>query len=155
MKILILILLSIASCLTSQSAETVRLAWDSAPSHTNLLRYVVKQGVASGTYTNLTQVPTNSTTAVITNLPRKMCFFVVTAVNVAGLESDPSNELSVDLEPPAPPVPPSGLRQVGVGLTLKSSGSVSGPWVTAVDYGMVNFEATGQNRFFRVELSIK
>lgn len=99
------IALALALTGVSTSGQEVNLAWDRAQSHTNLSAFILKWGPASGTYPNQINVPTNLTTATVGPLTwGSTYFFVVTAKNVADLESDPSNEVSytVPLLPAAP-----------------------------------------------------
>ena len=75
-------------------AQNVTLAWD-RNSETNLSNYTLKYGTSSGSYTAQISVATNLTTATASNLTAgRTYYFVVTARNVAGLESSPSSEVS-------------------------------------------------------------
>ncbi len=75
--------------------EGATFAWDRVSSHTNLSAYILKYGTTSGSYTGSVSVATNVTTATVSSLsPGRTYYFVVTARNVSGLESDPSNEIS-------------------------------------------------------------
>lgn len=90
------------------SAASATLAWDRAASHTNLSAFVLKYGVSSGSYTGKVSVATNFTSATVNDLvPGVRYFFAVTARNVAGLESDPSNEISHTPPTTAPNVLPT------------------------------------------------
>ena len=82
-------------CSTSAAlGESATLAWDRVNSHTNLVAYVLKYGATSGSYTGSVSVATNVTSATVNNLsPGRTYYFVATARNVSGLESDPSNEI--------------------------------------------------------------
>lgn len=92
---LLLLLLTLTSGAATAGAQSVSLAWDRAASHTNLSAFILKWGVTSGSYTGQVSVATNLTTTTVNNLvPGVRYFFAVTARNVAGLESDPSNEIS-------------------------------------------------------------
>lgn len=76
------------------SAQSVTLAWDRAASHTNLSEFTLRWGTNSGIYTVSQSVPQSLTQATINGLATgKNYFFVVTARNVSGVESDPSNEV--------------------------------------------------------------
>lgn len=81
-------------CHVSNQAAGVTLAWD-RNSATNLANYALKYGVSSGSYTGQVNVATNLTTATVSNLVQaRTYYFVVTARNTSGLESDPSNEIT-------------------------------------------------------------
>ena len=89
-------------------AASATLAWDRASSHTNLSAFVLKYGASSGSYTGTVNVATNITSATVNDLVSGVrYFFVVTAKNVAGLESDPSNEISYTPPTSAPNVLPT------------------------------------------------
>lgn len=90
-------------------AESVQLRWD-APPNGATLSYVVERGTSPGVYTVSAPVARGTTTYQATGLERGVrYFFVVRAVDAAGLRSGPSNEISVmlpTLAPPPPPPPP-------------------------------------------------
>lgn len=74
------------------ASQSVTLVWD-ANTETDLAGYIAYYGPASGVYTNAIDVG-NVTTVLITNLlDRFTYYFVVTAYNTSGLESEPSNEV--------------------------------------------------------------
>lgn len=84
-----------ALTISDVSAESVTLAWDRAASHTNLSAFVLKWGTQSGRYSDFLEVDPSLTTVTVNNLPPGVrYYFVVTARNLAALESDPSNEVS-------------------------------------------------------------
>jgi len=120
MKRLLPILILAILVVVSAIADSVTLAWDRAASHTNLNAFLLKYGQQSGNWTNVTTVPTNLTTVTISNLRKGQNYrFIVTARNVANLESDPSNELSYTvpndvIEPPNTnaPGPPTLFREL-------------------------------------------
>ncbi len=90
-----LLVAALCGAVSTTRAESATLAWDRAASHTNLASFVLKYGVTSGSYTGQVSVATNLTTATVNNLvPGVTYYFVVTAKNVADLESDPSNQIS-------------------------------------------------------------
>src|SRR5690349_5253045 len=77
----------------SAAQQSVTLLWDPSPD-TNIVSYNIYYGPGSGNYTNLVTVG-NTTNATVTGLVSgSTYFFVATAVNAVGLESDPSNEIS-------------------------------------------------------------
>jgi fibronectin type III domain protein len=76
-----------------QGAHTITLAWDPILQN-DLAGYRVHWGTASGDYTHETDVG-STTRAVVSNLTDGTTnFFAVTAYDIAGLESLPSNEVS-------------------------------------------------------------
>jgi len=88
-----------------QAAQSVTLAWNAENS---VAGYRLHYGTASGTYTQTTDVG-NVTTATVSSLtPGLTYYFMVTAYNVAGLESLPSNQVSflatANVAAPAHPV---------------------------------------------------
>jgi hypothetical protein len=92
----------------------VTLEWDS-PADTDIVKYIVYWGNASGDYLTTVEVtpPTlpgvPATTTLIKDLtPNTTYYFIVTAVNSAGLESLPSNEIS--WTSPKRPGAPRNLR---------------------------------------------
>lgn len=95
--------LACALTVSDAGAESATLEWDRAASHTNLSAFVLKWGTRSGEYSQFLEVDPSLTTATVNNLIRgQRYFFVVTARNIAELESDPSNEVSYT--PSLPPV---------------------------------------------------
>jgi len=120
MKTLLISLTLLVVVIATVLADSVTLAWDRAASHTNLNAFLLKYGQQSGNWTNVTTVPTNLTTVTISNLRKGQNYrFIVTARNVANLESDPSNELSYTVpndvvEPPNTnaPGPPTLFREI-------------------------------------------
>lgn len=86
----------------AQAAATAHLTWN-PNSEPNIAGYRVYYGLASRTYTHRKDV--SGTTAGVSNLTHnRRYFFAVTARNNAGLESMPSNEVSI-VTPGAPPIP--------------------------------------------------
>lgn len=82
-----------SSALFGQSTSQVTLAWNASQA-SGVVAYNVYCGPTSQTYTNMISVP-GATNATINGLkPGATYFFSVTAVDVAGLESQFSNETS-------------------------------------------------------------
>src|SRR5262245_62808915 len=82
-------------CLAGLSAQAanVTLAWN-ASSSPNISSYTLKYGTTSGSYPNTRDVG-NSLTGTISNLTAGVpYYFVVTARDNSGAESNPSNETS-------------------------------------------------------------
>lgn len=126
----------------------VSLAWDRAASHTNVT-YCVLIGVKSGVY-NVRQEAGTNATATVTNLAPALYFFSVIAKNPAGLESDPSNEISFEVtKPVSVPV----LRTVGIGARLESSQFPTGPWADSVVFEEKYFAVNDTQRFFRLRVT--
>lgn len=81
----------------------VTLAWDPNP-ESDLAGYKIHYGLASGQYNTTIDVG-NVIKVTVNDLDYgKQYFFVATAYNTAGLESDPSNEVSYMPELPAPKI---------------------------------------------------
>ncbi len=76
----------------AMGSQSVSLAWDPSPDM-NVVGYIVHYGTASGSYPNRLDIG-NTTNATVSGLQEGIAYyFVATAYNAAGLESDPSNEL--------------------------------------------------------------
>lgn len=129
----------------------VSLAWDRAPSHTNLEAFVILIGVESGAYNVRQDVAANVTTAMVTNLPVGRFFFAVIARNFAKLESDPSNEVSVVIEKPVS-VPSVRTTQLRAGI--EGALRPDGPWVDVMTFPAFAV-ADVEHRFFRMRLGIE
>lgn len=83
----------LAALMTLPAAQSVSLAWD-PNSETNLAGYIIYYGTASGQYSVSNNVG-NVTNCIVSGLwEGTNYFFVVTAYDDSGLESDPSNEVS-------------------------------------------------------------
>lgn len=84
--------LSLLVALPARAGQTLHLFWDASPDP-NVVGYNVYYGAASRHYTNVTRFG-NVTEVELNGLPvAPALFFAVTAVDAAGLESAPSNEL--------------------------------------------------------------
>jgi hypothetical protein len=84
-------------CLASVEslAADIQLAWDPNP-ETDLAGYKVYYGLAPGNYSVAVNLG-NQTTYTVAGLASGTYYFVVTAYNSAGLESDVSNEVSATI----------------------------------------------------------
>jgi len=131
---------------------SVYLAWDRAASHTNLASYGVLVGVVSGIYNVRQDQPTNTTTATITNLAPGRYYFAVVARNVAGLDSDPSKEISAVVEKPES-VPAVRTTQLRSGI--EGSKYPDGPWNEVMKHDIITPVTTVENRFFRTWINIE
>jgi len=74
-----------------QAAQSVTLAWNAV---NGVAGYHLHYGTASGTYSQTTDVGAITTATVSRLTPGLTYYFVVTAYNVAGLQSLPSNQVS-------------------------------------------------------------
>ncbi len=99
---------SFVSSAYAATAPSVTLAWDANP-ESGIAGYQMRYGTSSGVYPNAI-APGTSTTATVPGLAEGMTYyFVVSAINQAGLQSPPSSEISyyVPVTPTVPiPEPP-------------------------------------------------
>jgi sulfur relay (sulfurtransferase) complex TusBCD TusD component (DsrE family) len=109
--------------LSAQNSSSVQLAWDASPS-SNVASYVVRYGMASGTYSFSTNVG-NRTTATVTGLQAGQLYYLaVTAQDDLGIESLPSNEVSYQV--PTTQLPPTiVLTSPAAGESYVAPASVS------------------------------
>lgn len=99
MKYLASLIFVIASA--AQAAE-VNLAWDANPPSNNVVFYNFRTGIQPGTHTQSVNVG-NVTEYTVAGLTLGTTYyFTTTAVNFAGLESGPSNEIAYTPMPLAP-----------------------------------------------------
>jgi hypothetical protein len=106
-------------------AADIQLAWDPNP-ETNLAGYKLYYGLAPGNYGVAIDLG-NQTTYTVTGLAAGTYYFVVTAYNTSGLESDASNEVSATIG-----VPPtlSLVATLGSGDITVSWGGITSPTLT-------------------------
>ncbi len=153
MKTLALLLLLVCPQLFA-----VTLAWDQNP-EPDIDFYFLHVGTNSGHYltnyiaakTNIF-LSTNATTGEVTlgvayfldntNLFSGTNFFVVTAVNTSGLESDFSNEISFI----APVTHPRNFR---IKLSLETSSAIDGPWNEIASIPYEDCDPLIATRFYR------
>ncbi len=136
--------------------QSVKLAWD-APEDESITNYRVRYGTASSCYPSTVDVGKN-TTATITGLSFSVgYYFVVHALNAAGLESLPSNEVYTIVEPPPSPHATSigyhiRIQQHGEFELQQSADMVNwSPVKQACDYLDIVIPTTGVHRsFYRV-----
>jgi hypothetical protein len=101
----------------SAGAGSVTLAWDRHSSHTNLSAFVVKYGGSSGSYTDQVSIATNLSSTTVSNLVAgQTYYFAVTALTIAGMESDPSNEVVTNT-----PVRGTNFSPVAIARTLTTA----------------------------------
>ncbi len=139
--------LFLAGLTAPSSAQTVRLAWD--PSPDVVAAYVVQYGTAPGTYTKEAFVAGTATVADIGSLTAgKRHYFVVRAVNAAGLRSVPTNEVNLlvsaggtSTPPPdqaeTPPPPPEPQVGFPAGSALRAVPALAAPRGTKVKVSSV------------------
>lgn len=97
----ILLLLPLAVRAVVGPFETVTFAWDKALSHDSNIVFRLKYGPATNEQPWFIDVGTN-TTATVTNPTPGVLYFNVVAVAPGGLESDPSNLVTLTNYPASP-----------------------------------------------------
>ena len=118
----------------ARADSSVTLAWDADPDQ-ELAGYRVYSGTASGVYTQEEDVG-NATTATVANLiAGATYFFAVTAYDIFGLESPPSNEVSAE----TPILTLSGISSgmsfnSGVPITINAVASAAGGIISSVNF---------------------
>lgn len=138
------LLLAALSWATGAAAQSVSLGWN-ASSSSGVTGYNVHYGLASGTYTQVSNAGNNLTATISSLTAGQTYFFAVTAYNGAGLESAPSNEVSYTASATSPPAP------ITVGASLFNAGaapSASGVTIddpNAVELGVKFTAATAGN----------
>lgn len=114
---MLFILAAAASSSPAQNTNTVTLAWDPSP-EPDVAGYILYYGPASTVYTNSIDVG-NAVTGRVSGLTVSATyFFVVTAYNTAGLQSDPSNEIQYTV-----PQPGAGPSISAIGNQTVAQGS--------------------------------
>ena len=101
-----IMLLLLMTFIEPSEAASVTLAWD-GNTESDLAGYKVHYGGSSGNYTNSTDVGNVTTNRVDGLMQGARYFFVVTAYNTNGLESEPSNEISYTVPAATNNTPPS------------------------------------------------
>ena len=109
---------------TQAAAGSVRLYWD-ANSEPDLAGYVLVWGSAPGVYTQSLSVAPTVVTHEVTGLAEGTWYFAIRAVNSTGLQSTPSNEVTVTVGAPPPIVssisPSRGPVGGGTDVTITGS----------------------------------
>lgn len=109
----------------------VKVRWDAptALEATNLSGYKIYYGTNTGVYTSWMPVNTNGYSGTtVSNLvagTNVTFYLMVTATNLTGLESLPSNEVS--FVPPVPPAVPRNFKLTVVELMQQLSALLTGP----------------------------
>src|SRR5271166_567081 len=92
-----LLFVGLLSQAQAQATSSVTLAWNPPSGTTGIAGYRVYYGTSSGSYTQIINVG-NTTTATLSGLtPGQRYYLVVTDYNTVGLESLPSNEISLTI----------------------------------------------------------
>jgi hypothetical protein len=132
--------------------QNVELTWDASPTLT-VSYYLIRRGIRPGVYDQMTRVDGRlNTTLTWSNAPTSVTnYFVATAVNVSGLESDPSNELAVTME--RKPISPIMRTAVPVTAYIESDRG-SGVWGLRATVGPYYVVTENTNETFRVRLAV-
>jgi hypothetical protein len=105
------------------ATSTVTLAWDYGTTPTDLAGFRIYAGKAAGVVANsankVAEVAAAARQAQVPNLADGKACFVATAFDANGNESAKSNEVCVDLDTTAPPVP--GNIRVEVTIKVEST----------------------------------
>jgi hypothetical protein len=139
---LVLAFITVKSCWVAeaQTAVSLTFGWNASPSP-NVVGYKIYCGTNSGNYTRVVSVGLVTEAVIGDILPETAYFFCATAVDVFGLESDPTGEVNVTVPERRPTL---GMVQCGVGsviswptnftgYTLQSSGSPAGGWTNVAE----------------------
>lgn len=121
-------------------AASVSLAWD-PNSETNLAGYVIYYGTASGQYSNSNNVGNVTNTTVSGLLEGVTYYFVATAYDASGLESDPSNEVSYQVPTAFTPI---NFRITSL-VTNNSSVKINFAWTSSTNSIVKIYALKGTN----------
>jgi len=90
---------------TAFADSNVTIVWD-ANSESDLAGYKLYQGTATGVYDSIVaDIPVGTEIVTVSNIPDGTYFWVLTAYDLEGNESGPSNEVSATLDSVAPGAP--------------------------------------------------
>ena len=93
--------------LTSLAAGTATLVWNPSSSTNRIVDYAIHYGVSSGVYSNTVSAGTNTTLTISNLVQGATYYFVATAIDTFGLESDYSSEASALIPINIPNRPPT------------------------------------------------
>lgn len=134
---------------TNNFRHSVSLAWDPSPG-SDIAGYSIYMGGSHLIFTNRTFFG-NVTNCTIGGLnPRGVYYFVATATDTSGLESDFSNEVSYTV-PANPPVVPPNLRVVAAAIEESTNMVV---WTSTTNLTIVVGGTTNGVKFYRAVVSI-
>lgn len=134
------LVLALSSHTVARAAQSqnVSLAWDASPD-TNVAGYAVYYGTTSGSHPTRVDVGKSTTTIIPGLIDGSNYFFVVTAYDATGLESEPSNEIASMLPGnlltllPGKSTDPLHIRfpvTASHSYELQASDKVGGAWTT-------------------------
>lgn len=106
-----ILLLSVVSC---SAASNVKFIWDASPD-SDLAGYRLYQSTVSGEYDKskvVAVIPANLTTTTLENVQDGKYFWVATAFDTSGNESEYSNEVTATLDTTAPKAPVLTINNV-------------------------------------------
>ena len=109
-KLLLALVAFFFMCGMGYAASNVTLVWD-ANSESDLAGYKLYQSNTSGNYTSIPvmTIPAGTETANLLDVPDGTYFWVLTAYDISGNESGPSNEVTASLDSTAPEPPKNFL----------------------------------------------
>ena len=109
-KLFLVVVAFFFMCGMAMAASNVTLVWD-ANSESDLAGYKLYQSNVSGDYTSIPvmTIPAGTETANLLDVPDGTYFWVLTAYDISGNESGPSNEVTASLDSTAPEPPKNFL----------------------------------------------
>ncbi len=137
MKRTLMLLTTMMLLATATFANTVSFSWD-RNTETDVTGYNLYRTTVAGSYNASNKVNTvlipqtavgTKPTFIDTTAPNSVVFYVIRAVNQAGLESGNSQELTAN---PLPPKPPTGFGITGI---TTASLMINGKAVASADIG--------------------
>ena len=106
--------------------SSVTLVWTPPASGVSPTGYLLEGGISPGT--TLARLPSPGTATTVTLAPPQGVFYVRARATLDQAESEPSNEITINVGVPGPPSPPTGLLGLADGdvLTLAWQNTVAG-----------------------------